>query len=294
MLQAQPPRGHPLTAADMNRSIDIMRNRVDRLGVSQPEIRKQGSNQIVIQLPAVHNVNDAAQIIGKTAVLELYDLTPSLVPPSIGASQNPVPFTNLYLLLSRVQTGHPGRPSAYYLFRTKGQKLVAGPFDTRAKLLKSRKGKVPPGMEVLTVPARTVVITCDSKTAVACPGLQALPVAGRDLLLPLQARGVPAGQREPVPADDGQGSEALGHAAGLRPDERPADRDDAVHRPRQQGVPRDHPGRGRSRADAGLSPELRDRARQPALLVPDDRLQAVPGRDRPDGGWRTDHRHGVA
>ncbi len=178
VLQAQPPRGHALTSDDMSRSIDIMRNRVDRLGVSQPEIRKQGANQIVIQLPAVHDVNDAAQIIGKTAVLELYDLTPSLVPPSIGAAQQPVPFTSLYLLLSRVQSGQKGEPSAYYLFRTKGQKLVAGPFDTRAKLLKARKGKVPPGMEVLTVPARTVVISCDSKTAVACPGLQSDPAVG--------------------------------------------------------------------------------------------------------------------
>ena len=51
-----------------------MRNRVDKLGVSEPEIRKQGSNQIVIQLPAVHDVNQAAAIIGQTAQLELYDL----------------------------------------------------------------------------------------------------------------------------------------------------------------------------------------------------------------------------
>ena len=58
-----------------------MRNRVDKLGVSEPVITKQGTNQIVIELPAVHNVDQAAAIIGQTAQLELYDLTPSLCAP---------------------------------------------------------------------------------------------------------------------------------------------------------------------------------------------------------------------
>src|SRR5262249_7054798 len=31
VLQAQPPRGHVLTTDDMTRSVDIMRNRIDRL-----------------------------------------------------------------------------------------------------------------------------------------------------------------------------------------------------------------------------------------------------------------------
>ena len=46
VLQAQPPKGHKLTGEDLDRSVDIMRNRVDKLGVSEPEIRKQDPNQI--------------------------------------------------------------------------------------------------------------------------------------------------------------------------------------------------------------------------------------------------------
>jgi SecD/SecF fusion protein len=172
VLQAQPPKGHVLTSDDMNRSIDIMRNRVDRLGVSEPEIRKQGTNQIVVQLPAVHDQNQAAQVIGKTAQLQLYDLTPSLLPPSIDASQNPVTFTNLYDLLSRVQD-QKGTPSAYYLINKKTRKVKphgGGPIDTRADLLKATNGKVPKGYQVMTVPGRATVITCDATIAVACPG----------------------------------------------------------------------------------------------------------------------------
>ena len=90
MLQAKPPKGQQLTSSMMDDSISIMRNRVDKLGVSEPVITKQGTNQIVIELPAVHDATQAAQIIGQTAQLELYDLTPSLLGPSIDASQNPV------------------------------------------------------------------------------------------------------------------------------------------------------------------------------------------------------------
>ena len=57
----------------MDRSVSIMRSRIDKLGVSEPEIRKQGKNQIVIQLAGVHDVNKAAQIIGTTAQLQFFD-----------------------------------------------------------------------------------------------------------------------------------------------------------------------------------------------------------------------------
>src|SRR2546430_5250797 len=72
VLKAVPPKGHKLSPDDLNRSVNIMRSRIDKLGVSEPEIRKQGSNQIVVQLPGVHNASKAAQIIGETAQLELY------------------------------------------------------------------------------------------------------------------------------------------------------------------------------------------------------------------------------
>src|SRR5207249_11181886 len=42
VLKAVPPENHKLTSSDMDRSVTIMRNRIDKLGVSEPEIRKQG------------------------------------------------------------------------------------------------------------------------------------------------------------------------------------------------------------------------------------------------------------
>jgi SecD/SecF fusion protein len=194
VLQAEPPPGHKLTSDDLTRSIEIMRSRVDKLGVAEPEIRKQGNNQIVIQLPAVHNLNQAASIIGETAQLELYDLETSLVAPSVDASGNPIPATSLFNVLASVQSGQKGRPAQYYLFNSRTKKVAAGPADSLAQLkrdpvvkalkplaaktkakkaapLKTTPG-FPTGFEVVTVPAKRVIVTCNAKTSVVCPGPQ--------------------------------------------------------------------------------------------------------------------------
>jgi SecD/SecF fusion protein len=174
-LQAVPPPNRSLTSADLDRSVDIMRSRVDKLGVSEPEIRKQGSNQIVIDLPGVKNPEAAAQIIGKTAQLELFDLETSLVGPSINlANGAPVEHTSLYELLAAVQTQAQGKSDAYYVFNQKTKKLVAGPFSTQKAAEKVADAK--PGREVLAVPRHMVVVTC-GENAVVCPGANGAGVA---------------------------------------------------------------------------------------------------------------------
>lgn len=52
------------------RALEIIRNRIDQFGVSEPIIEKQGTDRILIQLPGVADRNRAKEIIGKTALLE--------------------------------------------------------------------------------------------------------------------------------------------------------------------------------------------------------------------------------
>ncbi len=185
VLQAVPPKGHKLTAEDIDRSVEIMRNRVDKLGVSEPEIRKQGSNQIVIELAGVHDPRQAAQIIGKTARLELYDLETSVTGPSRGALGAVNAKTKLYDLLLPVQArAKQGTPETYYLFH--GKTLVAGPIASRSVIEKILAKKQTPAKpkpkaekwEIFSVPQNTAVITCGSVSSEVCPGLTGLPVAG--------------------------------------------------------------------------------------------------------------------
>jgi SecD/SecF fusion protein len=176
VLKAVPPKGHKLTTDDLNRSIEIMRNRIDKLGVSEPEIRKQGSDEIVIQLAGVHDPAAAAKLIGKTAVLEFYDFEADLTGPSVtgGLQKVPVSTGTLYGLLSAPETralAGKGTPSQWYLFSPK--KVVrAGPAPTRQALLNSRivqqpaaKGglgkHIPKGWSILSVPKNTIVVSCD-------------------------------------------------------------------------------------------------------------------------------------
>ena len=172
VLKAVPPKNQAVTSDGMNTAISTMRNRVDSLGVSEPEIRRQGSDQIVIQLAGVHDPNKAAQLIGTTAQLQFYDLEADTVSPSNDGANHVVATGSLYKLLSQVQDeAKKGTPSQYYLF-DKHKRVIAGPEDTQAKLLDTPKlnGKVPKGAKVLAVPQNRIVISCDATTG--CPGVQ--------------------------------------------------------------------------------------------------------------------------
>ena len=53
-----------------NRALEVMRNRIDQFGVSEPTIQKQGTSRIVIELAGISDSKRAKEIIGKTALLE--------------------------------------------------------------------------------------------------------------------------------------------------------------------------------------------------------------------------------
>ncbi|NPA80671.1 MAG: protein translocase subunit SecD [Thermotogae bacterium] len=55
-------------AAD--RVVEVIRNRVDQLGVFEPVIQKVGEDRVIVQLPGVVSKERARNIIGKTALLE--------------------------------------------------------------------------------------------------------------------------------------------------------------------------------------------------------------------------------
>jgi SecD/SecF fusion protein len=66
----------------LNRAIDIMRKRVDQLGVAQPEIQRTGTSEVSVGLPNVTNAQRAQQQVGKTAQLFFYDWEPNVIGPS--------------------------------------------------------------------------------------------------------------------------------------------------------------------------------------------------------------------
>jgi len=54
----------------INRAMEIIRNRIDQYGVSEPSIQKQGSRRIIVELPGVSKQEEARQLLQGRAQLE--------------------------------------------------------------------------------------------------------------------------------------------------------------------------------------------------------------------------------
>ena len=176
-LKAVPPPNRPLEETDLDRSVEILRDRVDRLGVAEPEIRKQGGDQIVIDLPGVDNPDRVIGILGQTAQLELFDLEHNLVPPSKSRGGVAQPQDSLFALLAGQQAlVDEQAETTWYLFDDK-KKVRAGPSRERAGLLQTEvideagePGALPKGWRIFGVPPKTAILTC-GVGEVVCPGV---------------------------------------------------------------------------------------------------------------------------
>jgi len=54
----------------LSQSLEVLRNRIDQFGVTEPVLVRQGADQIVVQLPGVQDPQRALDLIGQTAQLE--------------------------------------------------------------------------------------------------------------------------------------------------------------------------------------------------------------------------------
>ena len=79
------PIGEFETAA-LDVAEDIIRQRVDSLGVAEPEIQRQGNN-IIVNLPGVKDQQAALDLIGRTGAVEMR--------PVLNVAQNPESTTTV-------------------------------------------------------------------------------------------------------------------------------------------------------------------------------------------------------
>src|ERR687890_740721 len=83
-LEGSQTGGGKVTRQEMEQSAELIRQRIDRLGVTEPDVRVQSENQIVVQIPGVKNPEEVIRIIGSTAQLGFYQVLasdPSLTEP---------------------------------------------------------------------------------------------------------------------------------------------------------------------------------------------------------------------
>ncbi|GHB20438.1 protein translocase subunit SecDF [Streptomyces viridiviolaceus] len=68
-------RSTPTTDADRaatDRTVEVLRGRIDALGVAEPTIVRSGSNRVVVELPGVQDPRKAADVLGRTAQLTVH------------------------------------------------------------------------------------------------------------------------------------------------------------------------------------------------------------------------------
>ncbi|MCF8008263.1 MAG: protein translocase subunit SecD [Halanaerobiales bacterium] len=69
VLQAQPTEERPINDDVMTGVVQVIERRVNQLGLTEPVIQREGSDRIIVELPAIDNPNQAVETIGRTAVL---------------------------------------------------------------------------------------------------------------------------------------------------------------------------------------------------------------------------------
>lgn len=67
----------------VKKSIEVIRNRIDEFGVTEPEIVSQGEDRIVVQLPGVKDIERAKDLIGKTAKLSFRLVNEEVAPATL-------------------------------------------------------------------------------------------------------------------------------------------------------------------------------------------------------------------
>jgi protein-export membrane protein SecD len=73
-LRGSQTGGGNVSREEMEQASDLIRQRIDRLGVAEPDVRVQGTDQIVVQIPGVENPDEIIDIIGRTAQLGFYQV----------------------------------------------------------------------------------------------------------------------------------------------------------------------------------------------------------------------------
>ena len=72
VLEARPVGDRALDDDTLDRTLEVLRRRVDALGVAEPTLQRSGDARIIVELPGVTDPDEAVAVIGRTAQLTFH------------------------------------------------------------------------------------------------------------------------------------------------------------------------------------------------------------------------------
>src|ERR671936_1527614 len=189
IYQAKPTKQSQVNSDAINRTLDIMRERVDQLGVSEPAIQRSGADQIDVSLPDVKNADEAASQVGTTAQMWFYDWEGSVLGKDCKphpddqqvtggqAAGSGVGALSLFDAVTRgakcprTDTGRESSGNKLYLVDQKAKKVLAGPEEDQADLRRDAATKKIPfnADQIVTVPQGVVLVRAEQPDPKAKP-----------------------------------------------------------------------------------------------------------------------------
>src|SRR3954452_19528984 len=184
IYQAKPTPQQPTVTADaMQRSLDLMRQRVDAFGVSESALQQSGNDQLEVDLPGVSNAQRAAQQVGSTAQLFFYDWEGNVLdnkcrtnPDQLNGGQTPI--TGLFAAVKqaskckRVGVGDAQAAATprYYVFDKHSKRPLANgqTFESSEDALNSLPPAQRANAKTVEVPAGVLVLR-DQKANAKAP-----------------------------------------------------------------------------------------------------------------------------
>ena len=95
-LKLRPEEADIIKENAVRQALEVLRNRIDSLGISEPSLQQQGVNNIVIQLPGLKDRDRAIELIGPQAVLQFQLVNNNATPDSYNRLTEVVKYEEIW------------------------------------------------------------------------------------------------------------------------------------------------------------------------------------------------------
>ncbi|HEY6709571.1 MAG TPA: protein translocase subunit SecD, partial [Actinomycetota bacterium] len=90
VLEAKDSPERQVDGDTVARTLEVLRHRVDQLGVAEPSLQRSGERRVLVELPGVYDPKEAVEVIGRTAQLAFHPVL-GLAEPAAGEPATTAP-----------------------------------------------------------------------------------------------------------------------------------------------------------------------------------------------------------